>query len=384
MLNRRTLRIKAMQSLFAYEQCKRANYNLGLEQIEHTFSVDLNSMLVQDKKLLKLQANEAIKLYKSEYRKKTKKVSGGSEPIINEVVNKAIKEYHSQLKKDSTFLKKEMLKDAEQIYARYSWLLFWLAAITDLIKSGKRKLGSANYLNLVNNTVVSQITNHKKLAGIYSKSKLSWDTHEDEIIVWLNEVLLKDEMFLNYLDLKDANFTDDKSIILYIYKSLVFKNSEIIGVFMDQQDLYWSENKAILRSMVLKTLKAIEQDNADFELAELSYNWQEDKQFFETIFDQTVKEEENYEGLIASKSKNWDFERISETDKVLLQMAIQEMINFPGIPLKVTINEYIEVSKKYSTPKSKQFINGILDVIAVDLQEKGEIKKSGRGLIDNK
>jgi N utilization substance protein B len=97
-----------------------------------------------------------------------------------------------------------------------------------------------------------------------------------------------------------------------------------------------------------------------------------------------VHEGEKYEVLIANKSKNWDLDRISDTDKILLLMAIQEMINFPGIPLKVTINEYIEVSKKYSTPKSKQFINGVLDVIAVDLQKEGVIKKSGRGLIDNK
>jgi N utilization substance protein B len=148
--------------------------------------------------------------------------------------------------------------------------------------------------------------------------------------------------------------------------------------------LYWAENKAILRSMVLKTIKSLEEDVSDFELAELSYNWDEDKHFFETIFNQTVHESEKYEELIASKSKNWDLDRISETDKILLLMAIQEMINFPGIPVKVTINEYIEVSKKYSTPKSKQFINGVLDVIAVDLQKEGVIKKSGRGLIDNK
>jgi N utilization substance protein B len=152
---------------------------------------------------------------------------------------------------------------------------------------------------------------------------------------------------------------------------------------MEKSDLYWTENKAILRSLVLKTVKAIEEDQ-DFELAELSYNWEEDKQFFETIYDKTLINGEIYDDLIASKTKNWDIERISDTDKILLQMAIQEMINFPGIPVKVTINEYIEVSKKYSTPKSKQFINGVLDVIAVDLQNKGVIKKSGRGLIDNK
>ena len=136
--------------------------------------------------------------------------------------------------------------------------------------------------------------------------------------------------------------------------------------------------------MIAKTLKSIEEGDSDFELTEMSYNWEEDKEFFEMIFEKTLDEEAKYEDMIAQKAKNWDIDRISETDKILLEMAIQEMINFPAIPVKVTINEYIEISKKYSTPKSKQFVNGVLDVIAVDLQEQGVIRKSGRGLIDNK
>jgi N utilization substance protein B len=87
---------------------------------------------------------------------------------------------------------------------------------------------------------------------------------------------------------------------------------------------------------------------------------------------------------VAQKTKNWEFDRIAYTDRLILMLAICEMLKFPSIPIKVTINEYIEVSKNYSTPKSKQFVNGVLDVIAVDLQEQGLIKKSGRGLIDNK
>jgi len=153
---------------------------------------------------------------------------------------------------------------------------------------------------------------------------------------------------------------------------------------MEQHDLYWSENKAILKSLVQKTLKGIQPGEADFELAVLSYNWEEDREFFERIFDLTSKHGAEYEELIAAKTSNWDIERLSDTDRILLLMAIQEFVNFPEIPVKVTINEYIEVSKRYSTPKSKQFINGVLDVIAVDLHKKGAIKKSGRGLIPTK
>ena len=148
-------------------------------------------------------------------------------------------------------------------------------------------------------------------------------------------------------------------------------------------DLRWSENKPILKSLLAKTIKTLE-ENQPFSLLELSYNWEEDLAFFKTIYNTTLAEEDTYEELIAKKSKNWDIDRIASTDMVMLEMAIQEMIHFPSIPVKVTINEYIEISKRYSTPKSKQFVNGVLDVIAVDLQKEGVIKKSGRGLIDNK
>lgn len=383
MLNRRTLRIKAMQSIFAYEQCKEANYHLAIEQITNSFLPDLNSMEVQDKPLLKASGNEAVKLFERDYKKKPVKVTEGSSTEINKVVKREIAIYYTQLAKDSKFLKKEMLKDAEQIYERYCWLLYWQEALLNLVKNLKPKAEAPAYTNIIDNRATNLLLGHKKLANVYLKSGLSWDGQQDEILVWIYEVLLKDELVVDYLNRPSTTFAQDKEFLLHIYKTLIFK-SEIISSFMEQQDLYWAENKAILRSMVLKTIKALEESVVDFSLAELSYNWDEDKQFFETIFDQTVHGGEKYEELIASKSKNWDLDRISDTDKILLLMAIQEMINFPGIPLKVTINEYIEVSKKYSTPKSKQFINGVLDVIAVDLQKEGVIKKSGRGLIDNK
>ena len=383
MLNRRTLRIKAMQSIFAYEQCKEANYNLAIEEIENLFLPDLNSMEVQDKTFLKASSIEAVKLFEQEYKKSPKKVAGGSTPEINEVVKKAIANYFKQLEKDAKYLKKEMLQDAEQIYERYSWLLSWFGPLVELLKNLKPKQGAPPYTNIINNKAIGLILENKKLSSVYIKSGLSWENQRDELLVWVNEVLLKDEEILEYLNQESTTFEEDKEFIQHVYKALIFK-AEIISAFMEQEDLYWSENKAILRSMVLKTTKTLAEGVSDFTLAELSYNWDEDKHFFETIYDQTVNGGEKYEELIAGKSKNWDYDRISDTDRILLLMAIQEMINFSGIPLKVTINEYIEVSKKYSTPKSKQFINGVLDVIAVDLQKEGVIKKSGRGLIDNK
>ena len=372
-----------MQSIFAYEQCKDANYHLALEGIAEAFLPDLNSMEVQDKQLLKESGKEADKLFKQLFKSKPKKVSQGPTDKINEVVSKAITSYYDRLANDAKFLKKEMLKDAEHINHRHAWLLYLLESFRNILKNIRPKGEIDSFDNFQQNSLIDLVIENSKLSKQYIKSGLTWEGQEEEIVVWIKEVLLKDEEVVHYLNMNKPGFKEDSEFLLYLYKSIIFK-SEIIGLFMEQEDLYWSENKAILRSMVVKTIKAIEPGKPDFELAELSYNWEEDRQFFELLFDKTTVEGEKYEELIAAKTKNWDIERISETDKILIQMAIQEMINFPGIPLKVTINEYIEVSKKYSTPKSRLFINGVLDVIAVDLQEAGTIKKSGRGLIDNK
>ena len=149
-------------------------------------------------------------------------------------------------------------------------------------------------------------------------------------------------------------------------------------------DISWSEDKHILKSMIVKTFKNIEKENDTIDPILLSNNWEEDKDFFEKLFEITVGHDKEYEKLIAEKSKNWDIERIAIMDKIILKMALCEMIHFPSIPVKVSINEYIELSKNFSTPKSKKFVNGILDVLSEELKDQGIIKKSGRVLIDNK
>lgn len=383
MLNRRTIRIKAMQSLFAFEQCKQSNYHLALEYINEIFQPDLNSMEVQDKPLLKDQNKEATGLFKQNYKDPKANIHSGSVDQINEVVAAAIKEYHQELRKDRKHLKLSMLRDAEAIYKRYAWIMWLPVVLARLASLEKERSGQTPQTHFINNAFIKQLQGNKALEQAYLKSGFNWENETAEVRSWLKEIVFKDETYSNYIKKESPTLEDDREIALWLVKSVIFKH-ENIELYMENLDLYWSENKLILRSMVMKTLKGIEDGQVDFELAEMSYNWEDDKEFFELIFEKTLEEEDKYEDMIAQKAKNWDIDRISETDKILLEMAIQEMINFPAIPVKVTINEYIEISKKYSTPKSKQFVNGVLDVIAVDLQEQGVIRKSGRGLIDNK
>jgi len=371
-----------MQSLFAYKHCKKANYNLALNQLHDAFSPDLNSMEVQDKKLLKEQDKEAIQLYKKHYKSKESNVFEGSVDIINEEVMSAISYYYSMLDKDKRSLKEEMLKGVNQLLEQYSWGLNLPVVLSKMAAKEKPKKGTPPYDNFVNNKVLVTLFTNKELETAIIKSSYSWDAHSDDLRTWLKKIIIPNEQFEAYLRLENPTFEQDKEIVQFLIKSIFFKN-DTINDFFEMVDLRWSENKPILKSLLTKTIKSVE-ENQPFSLLELSYNWEEDLEFFKTIYNTTLAHEDTYEELIATKSKNWDIDRIASTDLVMLEMAIQEMIHFPSIPVKVTINEYIEISKRYSTPKSKQFVNGVLDVIAVDLQKEGVIKKSGRGLIDNK
>jgi N utilization substance protein B len=128
----------------------------------------------------------------------------------------------------------------------------------------------------------------------------------------------------------------------------------------------------------------VKEESEPLQIADISYNWEEDSEYVLELFKMTIKENNYLEELLKDKLQNWDIERVAMTDKVLLKMALAEMIYFPSIPTKVTINEFIEISKTFSTPKSKKFVNGILDGLCVELIDKGVIRKSGRGLLDNK
>jgi N utilization substance protein B len=219
------------------------------------------------------------------------------------------------------------------------------------------------------------------------KRGLSWSQEQSLLRNVYNSVLKTDPEYLEYLKKADSSLEEDRKMVNHILRQLVFKQ-ELLRNYFEEADLNWIENSVIIRSMLTKTIKSVEEGNAEggehaIELLALSMNWEDDRDFFMALYQHTLDHDEAYEKLIVDKVQNWDPERVAMIDKILLKMAIGEMVSFPSIPVKVTINEYIELSKLYSTPKSRHFINGVLDVIATDLVNSGVIRKSGRGLIDN-
>lgn len=379
MLNRRTLRVKAMQTLFAFHQSREANYELGLQDIAETFSPDLNSMEVQNKEQLKIDKKEATMLFKTEVQNAD--FSAEPENKVAQAVEEAIREYHQKNLKDHKHFNKVMILEAEKIVDRYVLLMLLLVEFAELGEKDTK----TDHSRFVKNLLIKAISENNSIETISLRRNLNWTKESDNVRQWFKDLIKTDETYKKYLSETEVSTEKDREVILHIVKNILFK-SEVINIYMEENDLSWDEDRAIIKSLVTKTIKSIPDDVAteSFELQELSYNWEDDKSFFQTLFEETINVEEKYDSLIAEKAQNWDIDRIATTDKIILEMAIAEMIYFPSIPVKVTINEYIEVAKRYSTPKSKTFINGILDAIASDLEKSGVIRKSGRGLIDNK
>jgi transcription antitermination protein NusB len=398
MLNRRSLRIKAMQAFYAFKQAEKSNYLLALDRINDLFVPDLNSMQVQNARQLEGNRQMANLLFEEHYRQANAAVtddSAATEVLV--AVTNAINFYHQQVKKDGQFYAKNMLSEVEKIYDRYLLILLLLIELARMVRDeeeGRKQKYLKAYtvlpgqLKLYNNRIIHSLREYQPLELEAIKRGLSWNNEGSLLKNVYNNVLKNDPEYQDYVKKADSSLEEDKKMVNHILKHLVFKQ-ELLRTHFEEADLNWIENSEIIRSMLSKTIKSVEEqgengEGPSIELLTLSKNWEDDRDFFLALYQHTLEHDEEYEKLIVEKVQNWDTERVAMIDKILLKMAISEMVSFPGIPVKVTINEYIELSKLYSTPKSRQFVNGVLDVIAIDLVNSGVIRKSGRGLIDNR
>ena len=394
MLNRRILRVKAFQNLYAYDQCRSSNLNIAKDQIREAFLPDLNTMEVQDKAQLKKDAAKALELFSNNLSSESLPgTSSDSEKIVS-VVRNAINAFHKANQKDMEFLLKNMVTSAERLPQLYLFAIQILLAFGEHVgaEAEKKKryskekiLFNQGDMNLANNKILNKIKASPEFIAACTRHMAGIEELELEIKEWFRDYVRPLEAYQSYIQTDQPSIENDFQIVDELLKKVIFKTEAILSFFYEK-DLNWTENRSIVRSLASKVLKNIK-ENMDEEveiLPEIALNWEEDKEFFQNIFNLTVENDGANREMIAQKTQNWDIERIAQTDKVILSMAITEMKNFPSIPVKVSINEYIDISKNYSTPKSKQFVNGLLDVLSKELTDNGQIRKSGRGLLDNK
>jgi len=371
MLNRRTIRIKVMQSLFAYSLCEEAHYHLALEFVASKFAPDLNSMEVQDKEALLKKKELASRQFEQLFLKEG---ISDPDPEISKVVDQALRMHQEQVKKEQQLCAANLLSAIEHIMTLYHRILHLLIAFKMTAATDKRN----GHKNLVKNRLIHALENNEEVKKTFGK--YDWQNQMSNVRSWFKE-LREDEVYQRYSDLKEPDETADLLVVKHISKKTILSKGPIFS-FLEEMDLHWAEDCVILRSLADKTFRSY--GEGAIHLQKLSIDWEDDKKFIEKLFGAVLSMPEKFQELISKNTRNWDVDRLPLTDRVILEMSIAEMITFPSIPVKVSINEYIELAKEYSTPNSRQFINGILDTIAGNMLESGDIKKSGKGLIDNK
>lgn len=201
---------------------------------------------------------------------------------------------------------------------------------------------------------------------------------DDEYVKIIFEELKKSDLYKNYLKNNENSFKIDRTFVVDFFKEIIAPNEKLAEYFEDKM-ISWVDDIPFVNTWVVKSLSK-QKENATFMLGTL-YKDSDDEDFVSNLFRKTVLKQAEYEKDIADKTPNWESDRIAEIDMILIKMAITEFINFPSIPTRVTINEYIEISKDYSTTKSSYFINGVLDKISKEFIENKRIVKIGRGLI---
>jgi len=285
---------------------------------------------------------------------------------------------------------KALLQSVDKVSEMYFWLLSLFIEVADysIIDAGERAnkyLPSEDDLNasvkLQNNLFISSLKQHSEYLAAVKKYKISWN-FDPEVCKSIFISLKNSPEYSTFNNLPIHTIQLDKDIIKYIFKKLILKSPGIEQIF-EEKFINWPVDKEVLQSLVAKTFKNFSSENPlENKLAQVCSNWDEDRPFILDLFKKVVAFESEYQEMIAHKTKNWDSERIAVMDTLLMRMAITELIHFSSIPIKVTMNEYIEIAKEFSTPKSNSFINGILDKILADLKTLGKVRKVGRGLVE--
>lgn len=284
----------------------------------------------------------------------------------------------------------ELMQAVEHIYDLYIYFLLTFSQIKDIaenrVEDSKKKIRPKAEdldpnLKFINNAVIRKIEECKELRRLSEERKVNWvgDEHQEMFRKMFLQIK-ESETYIEYMNNDQSGFEEDKTFILELFKAEI-ANSPIFYNFLEEKSIHWMDDIDLVCSMVLKTLKSIELEGV-IEILPLYKKDDDEQEFIRDLLRKTISMNKENELLIDDLTKNWELDRIAKMDIILMKMAITELQIFNNIPTKVTLNEYIEISKFYSTPKSNGFINGVLDKAIDRLQKDKKIIKIGRGLIN--
>ncbi len=288
--------------------------------------------------------------------------------------------------KDLLKAEKAFLKSLQEVEELYIFLLLYLIELKDyatnfIEESKSKRLPTQEDLNpntkFVKNLFLNSLKDDTALLSLAGVFKLSYLGNEEMVKkIFLN--LKETHEYKEYMAAEGQDFESDKRFVSKVFGKFLLEE-EYFQYFLEDKNIHWDDDLPFISSMVVKTIKHSEEGK--IELMSLFKN-KEDKQFCLDLFRKTIIHADRFIELISSKTSNWDIDRVAQIDLLLMQMALTEILEMTTVPVKVAMNEYIDMAKYYSTPKSKNFVNGILDSLLIEFKKEGVIKKTGRGLIE--
>ena len=278
---------------------------------------------------------------------------------------------------------KEFLFSLDKAYELYHVLLMLMVSVTHIARrtvemqmSRARRLHEQSVIptKFVNNLFIDQLSKNVQLRSFQNKEGEFW-AEEEEFLRHLYKEITEQEDYQEYIRKPGNDFEEDREIWRKIYRSLLCNNEELDDI-LEERSLYWNDDKAIIDTFVLKTIRRFEVQSGQMQQLLPEFKDDDDLDFAKTLFRTVIDNEERFRELIKEQTRNWDMERIAFMDLVIMQTALAEITSFPEIPLRVSINEYVEIGKMYSTPRSGSYINGMLDTIAKRLIAEHKIEKA--------
>lgn len=290
--------------------------------------------------------------------------------------------YYQNGGKNLDTAEKELFFSLSKAYDMYNYLLLLMVEIT---RQAEKKQNAAKnkllptaeelYPNMkfVENRFIAQLEINKQLKDFSENQKKTWE-NESEFVKSLCEKIMDSDIYKEYMASETSSYEEDRELWRKIYKRIIFNNEELDQVLEDQS-LYWNDDKEIVDTFVLKTIKRFDEKNGAKQELLPEFKDEEDQDFARRLFRRTILNEDYYRHLISENTRNWDLDRVAFMDVIIMQIALAEILSFPNIPVSVSLNEYVEIAKLYSTPKSGSFINGTLDGIVNALKKDNKLMK---------
>jgi N utilization substance protein B len=284
---------------------------------------------------------------------------------------------------------KNLDQSIEKMFDLYYYFLLLIIELRYLAEQksieGKTKhIPSENDLNpslrFINNRLIKSLSENPVLALRLQERGISW-ANEMDLVKSLFKKIREEDFYGEYLDSSDNSVDNDVKFLIELFKKHIINNENIYTYFEDQS-IFWIDDIDLVASMIIKSFKRSRETEGQVEILDLFKEEKEEREFYKKLFKEAVLRKEEIDGIIRQHTNNWDIERIALMDILLMRLAVTEAIVFKSIPVKVSLNEYIELAKQYSTNKSNSFVNGILDKSFQELKKSGKIEKSGRGLIE--